>query len=280
MKFILFDVQDISKTNIRKMKLDENHYINEIIFSKNVVDIVTSKPKNIIEKIKYNFYDRQIEKIVLKALEKHNQKWYYILSRDLNGSNKYLANKFEQLLGYKLININEMNTNIFKHIDEYLNKKEKLKSHELKVLIVVTNSKNLNINLISNLIKEYKCVNIYLKEKTSEYILKRIKQINKTEGTTIEILKNERKSFAEYDVVYFIDDFRGNYPRFRFNKNAKIIDLVDTEQDKYNSNIIYINELLNEQNINIENIQELKTKYNYLELAQAIKKITNVLDKS
>ena len=195
-------------------------------------------------------------------------------------NNKYLTNKFEQLLGYKLSNTREMDSNIFKYIDEYLDQNEQLKSHELNILVVVTDHKNLNINLIANLIKQYKSVNIYIKERNAEYISKRIKQINKTEGTTIEILKKERKSFVEYDIVYFIDDFRENYPRFRLNKNAKVIDLQDVKQDKYNSNIIYMNDFLNNQSTNKLNIQELKAKYNYLELAQVVRKTTNLLDKS
>ena len=129
------------------------------------------------------------------------------------------------------------------------------------------------------LIKQYKSVNIYLREQPSSYILKRIKQINKNEGTTIEILKKERKSFGEYDIIYFVDDFRENYPRFRLNKDSKVLDLQESKQDKYNSNIVYLNEFMNKQHVNVKNIQELKEKYNFAELAVVIKKITNVLDK-
>ncbi len=280
MKFILFDVQDVNKANVSKIALNANYYVNELTFSKRVLDTMNNEPKNILEKIKYKVYDKKIERIILNALENYNKKWYYILSKDMVVNNKYLTNKFEQLLGYKLPIANEMASNIYKHIDEYVNKNKQMKLHELKVLLVVTNSKNLNITLLSNLIKEYKDVNIYLKERPSEYILKRIRQINQNEGTTIEILKKERKSFVEYDVIYFVDDFRENYPRFRLNKNVKIIDLEEIKRDKYNSNIIYLNEFINKQDVNIENIQNLRTKYNYLELAQMVNKITNVLDKS
>ena len=173
-----------------------------------------------------------------------------------------------------------MDSNIFKYVDEYITKNKQLKSHELKVLVVVANVKNLNISLISNLIKKYKSVNIYLKEQPSEYLLKRIKQINKSEGTTIEIIKKERKSFGDYNIIYFADDYRKNYPRFRFGKNAILIDLEEAQQDKYNSNAIYLKEFLKKQETNLKNIQNLTKKYNYLELGALINKITNVLDKS
>ena len=280
MKFILFNVQDINKTTIRKVELNDCNYINEITFSKSLLNIMIDEPKHILGRIKYKFYDKKIERIILRALDNYDKKWYYVLSKEMRGGNKYLSNKFEQLLGYKLSNTNEMDTNIFKHIDEYVNERGQLKSHELKVLLIVTNLKNLNINLLSNLINEYKTVNIYLKEKPTGYLLKRINQINKNAGSAIEILKKERKSFAEYDIIYFVDDFRENYPRFRFSKKSKVLDLEDAMQDKHNSNIIYLNNFLDNSNIETKNIQELKTKYNHLELAQVIKKITNVLDKS
>ena len=119
-----------------------------------------------------------------------------------------------------------------------------------------------------------------MKEQPSEYLLKRIKQINKSEGTTIEIIKKERKSFGDYNIIYFADDYRKNYPRFRFGKNAILIDLEEAQQDKYNSNAIYLKEFLKKQETNLKNIQNLTKKYNYLELGALINKITNVLDKS
>ena len=279
MMFILFDAQDVKKTQIRKIELDNNYYINEVVFSNNILDTINSQPKRFLDKLRYKFYDRKFEKNILKALDKHDTKWYYILSKDLQQDNKYLVNKFEQLLGYKVSNVNEMDTNIFKYIAEYANESGKLKTHTLKVLLVVTNSKNLNLTLLSNLIKECKSVNIYLKDNPSEYILNRIKQINKTEGCTIEILKRERKSFTEYNVIYFVDDFKENYPRFRLNKNSEVIDLQTTKSDKYNSDIIYLTEYLNKQGVKKHNIEDLKSKYNYIELASAVKKITNILDK-
>ncbi len=280
MKFILFNVQDKSKSEINKIELDSNCYINEVVFSKSTLNSMNNEPRRILEKMKYKYYDIKIEKIILKALDSYDKKWYYILSKNINVSNKYLSNKLEQLLGYKLSKTNEMDNNVFRYIDEYVSKNEQLKSYEVKVLLVVTNSKNLNITLLLNLIRKFKSVNIYLKDAPSEYILKRIKQINKTEGTTIEILKKERKSFIDYNVIYFVDDFKENYPRFRLNKSSQVIDLETTNQDKYNSNLIYLKEFTNKQNVNVKNIDELKLKYDNLELARVVNKITNVLDKS
>lgn len=279
MKFILFNINDTSKSIINKIQLDENHYINEVSLSKNILENMENEPKKFIQKAKYMFRDKNIEKKILKALNHHDKKWYYIFTN--NSINfKYLVNKAQQLLGYKLTSINELDTNIFKYIDEYLIDNDTLKKHELKVLLVANSDKNLNLTLIDNLMKEYKSVNIYLKEKPSNYVLKRIKQINKNEGTTIDIIKKERKVFTEYNVIYFVDDVKENYPRFRLDKNSLVIDISLSIKDKFNSNLIFMDEYLTKSNVFKDNIGELKTRYNCLELAGAIRKIVNELDKS
>lgn len=276
MKFILFSINDTNKNIINKIQLDDNYYINEVSLSKDLLENMEKEPKGFIQKIKYNLRDKNIQSKILKALGVWDKKWYYILSNNISSS-KYLANKTQELLGYKVTSTNELDANIFKYIDEYLEKDTSLKKHELKVLLVVNDNKNLNLTLVENLIKEYKSVNIYLKEKPSSYILKRIKQINKTEGTTIDIIKKERKVFTEYNVIYFVDDVKENYPRFRLDKNSLILDIGLSEKDKFNSNIIFMNDYVSSDNIYKENIFNILKAYNNLELAIAIRKIVNWL---
>ena len=88
-------------------------------------------------------------------------------------------------------------------------------------------------------------------------------------------LKKRKDKYFWFQNLHYI--YYSNYERQ--NKNAKIIDLEQIKEDKYNSNIIYLNGLLNEQKVNVENIKDLKVKYNCIELAQVIKKSMNVLDK-
>lgn len=278
MKFILFNINDTNKNIVNKIYLDSNHYINEISLSKTKLEEIQKESPNFLQRIKNKYLDKDINKKIVKALDRYNKKWYYVFSNQIK-NNKYIMNKVEAFLGYKLNYTNELDTNIFKYVDEYLSKNNSLKKHELKVLLVATSNNSLNFTLLNNLIKEYKSVNIYLKEKPSAYILKRIKQINKAEGTTIEILKKERKQFAEYKVIYFIDDIKENYPRFRLNKDALVIDINLSASDKFNSNVIFMNEFMLEDSTNKNNIQELLKTYNSLELARVIRKIVNELDK-
>ncbi|MBQ8042974.1 MAG: hypothetical protein IJ272_02340 [Clostridia bacterium] len=279
MKFILFNVNDTNKNILNKIQLDNINYINEVSLSKKILDKMEKEPKGVIQKLKYAFKDKNIERKILKALGPYDKKWYYILANSML-NNKYLTNKAQHLLGYKLASTNELDANIFKYVDEYLGENDTLKKHELKVLVVANSNKNLNITLLENLIKEYKSVNVYLKDKPSSYIVKRIKQINKNEGTTIDILKKERKVFKEYNVIYFVDDVKENYPRFRLDKNSLVIDISLSEVDKFNSNIIFLNEYIIKEQIYKENIDKFLKEYNNLQFAGVVRKIANELDKS
>lgn len=274
MKFILFNINDTNKNVINKIKLDNTRYINEVSLSKSILENMEKHPKGFVAKIKYNIQDKNIEKHILKALEGWDKKWQYVLSKDLK-NNKYLLNKAQSLLGYKLSCAFELDNNIFKYVDEYLSDKKTLKKHELKVLLVATSNKNLNFTLVNNLLKEYKQVNIYLKETPSSYTLNKIKQINKAEGTTIEIIKKERKAFAEYNIVYFVDGTRSGFPRLRLDKNALVIDISFASSDKFNSNVIFMNEYMEQENVLQANIQNLVKTYDNLELATVIRKIVN-----
>ena len=274
MKFILFKLSDSDKKNIiKKINLGKGYYINQICLSKENLDKRLEEKTNFIQNIKNILYDRSLKKKVLKALEKHDKKWYYVLSKDfLPTETNYLTNKLQELLGYKYTAAKELDNNIFKYMEEHTNKLN-AKVHDAKVLVVWSNINNFNLQLIKNLIKEFKNVNIYLNNKPSSYILKQIKQVNKNEGTAIEIVKKEKKSFTEYNLIYFADDLKHNYPRFRMGKDALIIDESFNATDKFNSNIIFMNDYMS--SIESNEMYGLIDSYNKLELASIIRKIVN-----
>lgn len=279
MKFILFNIKDINKSLINKIDIDRTNYINEIVFSKDVIEFVEKEPKNIIAKIIKSYKEQTIRKIILKALEGRDGKWYYLTSNNAVNS-KYLVNKAQELLGYKVSITNELNTNIFKYIDEYVETHKISNYHDMKVLLVAKISNSIEFKLVENLIKRYKTVNIYLSEKPTEYILRKIKEINISEGTAIEVLKAERKSFNEYNVIYFADSLKEQYPRFRLNKNALVIDQTLKDIDKFNSNLIFINDYLERNGVNKCNIEKKLEEYNLIGIASVIKELVTKLDKS
>ena len=274
MKFILFNVNDSKKNYINKIQLENNHYINEISLSKDKLLKREQVKNKFVDKIKDNIYDKSIKKLITKALEKHNKKWKYILANELE-NNSYIKNIAQEYLGYEEQINNEMDKNIFSYIDEYLNTKNKAKKHELKVLMVASDSKNLNFKLLSSLIKEFKNVNIYLNCIPTAYVLKNINKINVAYGSTIDILKRERKSFKEYNLIYFVDDNKSSYPRFRIDKNAVVIDNELVCEDKYNSNSIFIDNYIKKDNVYKDNVINLLKHYSKLKIGGIVRTIVN-----
>lgn len=274
MKFILFNINDTNKNFIHNIQLGNELYLNEVSISKKVLDSMDRQPQGVIQRVKYNLMDKNIEGKIFKALEKSTEKWQYILAKDFPKS-KYVMNKIQELLGCKYTSSDELDANLFKYIDEFLEANSSLNKHELKILIVANINRSINFTLIESLIKEFKNVNIYLNEIPSSYTLKRINQINKSEGSTIDILKKERKTFKEYNVIYFVDDKKENYPRFRIDKNTLVIDAALKLTDKFNSNLIYIDEYLKREDEYKEQINNLLKQYNRIELAGVIRKNVN-----
>ena len=274
MKFILLDIVNEPKNDIKKIAINDECYVNQLVLSKDILKYMNKEPKGFIQKVKYSIKDKAIEKKVLNALDGYSQKWSYIVPKDFK-HDKYLYNKLQSLLGLKLAVVSEMESNIFKYIEEHLSKNETLKKHELKILIVGGLNKNINFTLIEKLLKEHKLVNIYLNEKPSSYVINKIKQINKAYGTMIEIIKKDKKALTEYNVVYFIDDVKENSPRLRINKNALVLDANDMINDKFNSSIVFLEDYISKENVLKDSIQTLIKKYNKLELATVIRKITN-----
>lgn len=277
MKFILFNMFDGKKNEIKKIILDNNSYIYEVNLSKEKLleRLKRDNRKGVFNKIKKVFYDKSFIKLVIKALEVSKNKWGYIFSNNLNIDEiKFLENKIQSVLGYKIIVPSELTNNAIKYLDEFCNSKG-LEKHSINALIVCSENKNLNIFFVKKLIKECKTINIYLKEKPSSYILKQIKLINKEEGSAIDIINKEKKNLKEYDFIYFIDDEIKNYPRLRLKKDALILDNLDARKDKYNSNYIYLTDYLQRDDINKEEVLMLKNRYDELELAATIRKVIN-----
>ena len=123
------------------------------------------------------------------------------------------------------------------------------------------------------IVETYKKVDIFLKEKPTEYALKQVKLINKTIGSTIEFIKPDKKALKEYDVVYFVDTYKENFPRLRLRKEALIIDKSYEADDKYNSNILYVNRLIENNELNKENIQTICDSYGKLKASAVICKL-------
>ncbi|MBR6613840.1 MAG: hypothetical protein IKK84_03640 [Clostridia bacterium] len=274
MNFILLDVKTQSKYIIEKeYKILETNFVKEIILSKEklnkIANLKTKLKQNILDKIKVKSFENKIN----KALGRN--KALYILANDINVTDKhinYLKELLSKLEIVKLIPPNEMDVNFTKYIEEYV-VKNKLVKENIKMLFVYKEIANIDFNVIKAAVNEYKKVNIYIKESITKDIIDRIDSINDTEGTAIEIIKYNKKAFIDYDVVYYVDDYKSNYPRMRLNKKACVIDVETAFTDKFNTNIILFNKIRNE----ITEIDYLRERYGLLPIACVLKYIT--LDK-
>ena len=270
MKFILFDINDNNKTKINNYYFDKdkNNEIKEINISSKDLKKMMNKDKSIFNKINKKIVIKKFEKIIKKVLLNDDFKWYYFLSKNFTSEQKnFLKIEFESLLGYEFIISSEMDKNIFKYIDNFA-LESNLKLQDIKILLVYPNSISLSLSLVKNLLNEYKNVDIYINENPSNYILKQIKNINKNYGTTTEILKYDKKSFKEYNVIYFVNLFRNDFSKFRFNKNALIIDNNLAYDDKYNSYNIFVKNYIDCKDNDINYLIE---KYGKLEIAVTFK---------
>lgn len=273
MKFILFNISDnIKKIKKESYKIDDKCYINEVNIPCNELKKRLKKEDNFIKKIRDNIFDKSLKKCIYKSLDKSDGKWYFSLSNAIKSNESYL--KYVELicsnmLGYKYITSSEMVTNSLKYIKNHF-AKNNLDMKNGKVLLVYK-KENINFTLINNLISEIKTVNIYIKN-TSSYIQKQINKINQQEGCTIEIIKQSKKAFTDYDAIYFVDCLRCEFTRFRFNKKALILDYSIEDEDIYNTNIVFLEDYI--KNIkNDEVFQKLIESYGKLVIATYIKKV-------
>ena len=274
MKFILFDISDNKQHIVRDLYINDSKKtkIREIVFSRNFLKKLTYDKKGIFKRFKFNYLNKKFIKIIKKGLENNKFKWYYFLSTNFNNEEKkFLKIKLQSLLGYEYIIESEMNKNLEKYIDDY-SKANNKKENEIKILLVYNQNRNINLLLIKSLIEKYKFVSIYLKEKPSNYILKQINNINNSYGSTIDFVKNEKKSLKEFDIVYFVNLRRDDFSKFRLNKKTLVIDEKTELDDRYNSNIIYLDDFL-KANTEQETTQNLIKKYGKLEASNIIKNL-------
>ncbi len=276
MKFILFDISDTVK-NIKcnEYELIEDKKIKEIILNKSklnkISNIKYNENKSLINKIEIKIYEWLLYKLIKNETKNDKTDIRYIFSNNLNVTDKqvrYLSAALENMKIKPNISVNEMEINIFKYVDEY-SIKNNINKQNIRMLFVYKDVNNVDLNLISNAVKEYSKVNIYLKGSFNKTLINNINSINDSEGCMIEIIKYNKKAFLDYDIIYYPDDNRINYPRMRINKKALVIDLESAQTDKFNTNIIFLNNIKN----NTDTINCLKERYGLLPIACVLKNL-------
>lgn len=155
---------------------------------------------------------------------------------------KYIKDMFINALGnnlslYEVTIQNDMLKHDIIYIDNILDKSG-IKTNKANILIAINDIEDFKQDKIIEYIKKYKYVDILRLDGISKTqylkLLEKLNTINDEYGTTIEVI--QRRNIAEYDVYTFYSNIDMNYfkEHYILNRNAKIIDTKNEEQDTLN----------------------------------------------
>lgn len=178
---------------------------------------------------------------LIKEFQKTNSKIYLVFSKRFAKKKKYerwLKKYIKEILKDHLVVEITVQNEMLKHDKYYIDTFLKQKNIEIpkaSILLVLNHLIDFKIDKVIEYIQKYKYVDILRLQDISkrEYrsLLEKVNQINNEYGTTLEII--QRRNIVEYDVYICyskidIEEFKEHY---LLNKEAKLIDITDEEQD-------------------------------------------------
>lgn len=286
MKFLFIKQQVLDKVvEVAKHDVSEFTSFDEVVFNEQIYKRISKvEYRNIFKNMKSKYdifkYDRILRKRLSYILEEEKE-IFVIFAKDVGSQTQILDYLKILLIDVKLKIYQysgEKKYNLLKYINEYSEKKQVL-PHNLKALFICDNLKKLDFNILEQVIKECKTVNIYTTSVPEKHIEKKINKINEKEGTTIEIISGLRKSFNEFDISIFYDISKNDLPRLRLKDDSLIIDCTDVDSDKYDNNIINVENKLKKELLNKEELEMLYRDYGKCNVASIIEYIWCLLDK-
>lgn len=215
-------------------------------FKTTIFNYITKRElyKNKIEGVKYIFsinieQDKELKKIIQNAFE-------------LSGQN---------LKEY--VYLGEYDKNLTKYIKEYRSKR-KLDKSNIKIGMVYSQKSEINTNILTTLLEEYKVVDILeiSKNISGNSINKDIvDKINSQTGASIDIVDINSKKVKEYNYIILIDDVSMQEHSKRLNKKAGIISILNTNADLLNTKIAEVNKMVKEGILDKDIVEVLRKDY-------------------
>ena len=266
--------------------INNEEYIIEINISNKVKKCVNKeniklKPSVISEVKSFswlnNLYTKytliKFKNILSKIVKKNSFNGYSaVYSNELKKNEKiieYIQNIFSTLSINKYQNVNSVEKNLDKYIEEYATKNN-INKEKINILIIADDIYNLNFDLIGRLNEEYKEVNIYSGIKPNKGFLKRIEKINDEYGSCISVLNKQEKDFRKYNICIFIDKSRSEYTKYRFNKKTCFVDFTNKENDKFNEKYIRLENDLKKHRYDIAKIKQLYELYGRITVSNIV----------
>ena len=202
-----------------------------------------------------------------------NQKVYVTFSRQAE-KNKNITEIINNNILNKTI-VTEQNNlyeNDKKYIDKYIEEK-KLNKKALKVLFVIDNIKDKRTkDKIEQFLKEYKIVDIFLTNLENYSSLKEyVENLNKEEGTTIEVLDKMPKT--NYNILLVFSSMHKEY----YNNSSFILDYNNSDLDIesntyliYKKNEKYFKNIFSKLNMEISRYEKTKLGKLYIHASRLI----------
>lgn len=235
------------KFNMDKfVKSSRNVYLLKTVLKNNIknkrnINVIFSKRFNNLEKIR-----NELKSIITS----------------INEESKYIAS------------INNLREKDMHYIERYI-VENNVDKNKFKILMIVDNIKDLEIENIKKYIEEYKFLDILRMQNISKNDYKKmskfIDEVNNEYGTSIEII--QKRNIQNYDFYILYSKNRKEYfnSHYILNKKSYTLDITDVDDDilsreykLYEKNKGYITTLFDRMSINKENFYktDLGSLYN------------------
>ena len=292
MKFICVkivnDVKIDNKTKKQSIKLQEIEIIKEkssgiyeLSLSLSMLNSRIFENNTFIGKLKSKSIDRKIIKCI-KNIQDDNT--LYILPKALYSkaflSNVTAVDRITNYLQYifNILGIKEYKYvgDIKKHLSNYIEhytKTEKLLPQKGTALVMYKHRENIDFNIVKYLINIFKNVEIYLEEKASEILNRKIDDINLEYGSTIKCISRFNNPKTYYVLCMAMDSNYSDFRRHKILNTVPKIEFCDNDLDMFDENLLKVKEYEKTQNLIKENIRDLSNTYGKLKMASILVKI-------
>ena len=219
---IIFYCYNNKKNKLSTLKIDNLFYYLLHMYYFIILHILIKKINNI-----FSYKDGIL--IYSKNL-KNNEKQYNCLHDILN--NKNLESNVKELIQCDTILKNDI-----KNIDKYIID-EKINIQKLRILLIIKNALKFDFDRLFRYLDKYKFVDILKVGDFDKDFFKKINNINKEYGTSVEIkdtkFKNKNAIYKYNRYINFDCDENLLNSGYLLNKKSLYLDMQNSETDRFN----------------------------------------------
>lgn len=292
MKFICVKIKNDVKsdTKLKKQAVElkeieivkgENSSIYELYIPLSLLNSRIFDSHSLISRLKAKSIDN---KIIKKIKSLRDSDIYYILPKslyvDIENEQGMAINTITEYIQY-IFNILDVceykyRADIKNHLDKYVEhyiKTEKIVPEKSTAVLMYKCIGNIDFNVVTYLINIFRNVEIYLEEKTTDALLKRIDGINSEYGSAIKCISRFSNPKTLYSLCIAMDASYSSFRRHKILNTVSKIELYDDDIDMFDENVLKIKEYEKTYELIKENIRSLSNIYGRLKIASVLVKI-------